>query len=132
MRGEHGEWAGLRRATNKGRHQFSQVIALAFLETNGNPLEDASGCFGSKWQPHRAQPASRQYKERARWTKSIGRKAFYLVNVTNYRVLNLEPRNKHAVRTMHSAPNLEVCVLRRTQKCAPNFAGQGSGTMQWN
>ena len=30
--------------------------------------------------------------------KSIGRKAFYLVNVTNYRVLNLEPRKKFEPR----------------------------------
>ncbi len=30
---------------------------------------------------------------------------------------------KHAVRTMHCAPHSKVCVLRRTQKCAPHMAG---------
>ena len=40
--------------------------------------------------------------------------------------------DKHAVCTMHSAPNLEVCALRRTQKCAPNFACRGSGAISWN
>jgi hypothetical protein len=52
---------------------------------------------------------------------------------------SLAPANqlsgKHAVRTMHCAPHMKVCALRRTQKCAPHIAtpsGPGKKQLEWN